>query len=151
MKLTEYDMLGLSNRFYVVIDGMDLGSWKTCKGLNVSFEIEAIYSGGHYGGSTILPKQVKYSNVTLQRAMSPAQSQALRSWLSSAIIDDWYGGYDDHVGGTAEITVCDAHGKPVGSYTLRNVYPSKYSGPDLDGGTSAVALETLELVHEGFL
>jgi hypothetical protein len=31
------------------------------------------------------------------------------------------------------------------------VYPAKWTGPDLDGGSNKMALETLVLAHEGFL
>ena len=37
------------------------------------------------------------------------------------------------------------------TWSLRNVYPSKWTGPDLDAMTAGIAMEKLELVHEGFL
>jgi phage tail-like protein len=151
MPLSYSDMLGLTNRFHVVIDGVDLGGWKSCKGLNVNFKHEEIWSGGHYSSPTILPHQVEYTAVTLQRAMNSEDSVKLRRWLSKVIVEDWYGGYDDRVGATACITVFDAHYAEVGSYSLRNVFPSSYKGPDLDAGQSQVATETLELKHGGFL
>ena len=39
----------------------------------------------------------------------------------------------------------------VANWMLRNVFPSKWSGPDLDATGNRVAVEQLELVHEGFL
>lgn len=35
------------------------------------------------------------------------------------------------------------------SWTLINAYPCKWEGPDLDATKNEVAIETLELVHEG--
>ena len=46
----------------------------------------------------------------------------------------------------------DATGKGVvGTWTLRNVYPARWAGPDLDASGTGIAIEQLQLVHEGFL
>jgi phage tail-like protein len=47
--------------------------------------------------------------------------------------------------------VRDAGGEEVASWNLTGVYPSKWTGPSLDANGKAVATETLELVHNGFL
>jgi phage tail-like protein len=52
---------------------------------------------------------------------------------------------------TAQISVLDANGDPVCSWKLDGVYPVKWTGPSLDAGGNQVAVETLELAHNGFL
>ena len=52
---------------------------------------------------------------------------------------------------TARITLYDAHAEEVASWSLRNVYPAAWRGPNLDAMDHQVAQETLVLVHEGFL
>jgi len=37
----------------------------------------------------------------------------------------------------------------VARWQLRRAWPAKWEGPSLDAKTSEVAIETLELVHEG--
>jgi phage tail-like protein len=54
-------------------------------------------------------------------------------------------------GGTAVITLFHSDGTPVMTWSLRSVYPSKWSGPELDASTAGIAMETLQIVHEGFL
>jgi phage tail-like protein len=54
-------------------------------------------------------------------------------------------------GGTAQITLYDSHGQPVSTWSLRNVYPAGWEGPDLSASTFGIAIEKLKLVHEGFL
>jgi phage tail-like protein len=44
----------------------------------------------------------------------------------------------------------DSGGTKVTSWKLAGVYPAKWTGPTLDTGTNQVALEVLELVHNGF-
>jgi phage tail-like protein len=54
-------------------------------------------------------------------------------------------------GGMATITLLDAAWTAVCSWTLRNVYPSGWTGPSLSAESKKVAIEQLELAHEGFL
>jgi phage tail-like protein len=108
--------------------------------------------GGYYGSLTIMPDRVMYSPITLTRAMNATDSAAVHSWMQR-VVREWYedsadGGYSDH---TAQITLLDAHQETVMTWSLRNVYPLKWRGPDLNAGTGAVAIETLDLAHEGFL
>ena len=51
---------------------------------------------------------------------------------------------------TAEIAVLDGGGETVARWRLQGIYPVRWSGPTLDTGTNTVALEVLELVHNGF-
>jgi hypothetical protein len=39
----------------------------------------------------------------------------------------------------------------VTTYSLSGVFPSKYSGPNLDIGSNVIAMESLERIHNGFL
>ena len=150
MPLSANAMLGLTTRFHVVIDGIDLGGWGRCSGLSVNFKPYPIEEGGNYDYRPILPGQLDYSPVTLKRAMSAKDSARVQAWLSSKV-GSWVHADSSGGGGTAQITLYDAGGKPVARWQLRNVYPSKWDGPELDARTAGIAMETLQLVHEGFL
>lgn len=152
MPISDGTALGLSTRFRVVVQGVDLGSWATCRGLLVDFRQEVIRVGGSYDTVTIIPDRVLYSPITLTRAMNTADSTAVQGWLQS-VVQTWYadsadGGYQDH---TAQITLLDSTQQTVMTWSLRNVYPLKWRGPDLDARSATVAVETLDLAHEGFL
>ena len=157
-------------RFSVVVDDLvDLGSWRECKGLNVSMDVENIWEGGNNQNYTILPKCVKYDNVVLTRAMTAKDSTKVQNWLGSK-----YRGADPGnlsaegaaaaaksmipsiiaqfiPGGTAAITLYDAQGGSVYTWHLRNAFPLKWEGPALDGNAKGIAEERLTLFHEGFL
>lgn len=151
--LTDNARLGMSMRFRVSVDGINLGSWATCAGLSVDFKHKRIGEGGNYEYSLILPERVEYKAITLRRAMSPQESALVQRWLAE-VVSGWYQAASPRDFGprTAEIELFDATGRTVvASWTLRNVYPARWSGPDLDASGSRVALEALELVHEGFL
>jgi phage tail-like protein len=152
MPIADGTKLGLTTRFKVVVQDVDLGGWATCRGLLVDFKHEQIKEGGHYDSFTIIPDRVLYTPITLTRAMTATDSSAVQGWLQR-VVREWYGdssdgGYSDH---TAQITLLDAHQEPVTSWSLRNVYPLRWRGPDLDARSGNVAVETLELAHEGFL
>jgi phage tail-like protein len=47
------------------------------------------------------------------------------------------------------IRLLDEKGRPTRTWTLHNAWPTKYDGPDLNATGTDVAIETLELAHEG--
>jgi phage tail-like protein len=134
---------GLAARFQVTIDGQNLGGWSTCKGLEVDFQHETYEELGNNQFVHYLPRAAKYTHITLERACTSEESSALQAWLSSVVMQP--------VKGTASITLHDAAQGEVITWTLTGVYPAKWTGPDLDGGSNKMALETLVLAHEGFL
>lgn len=150
MPISLNTMLALTTRFHVSVDGVDLGGWARCQGLQVKFNPEPYKEGGNYQYAHILPGQIEYPHVTLERAMNAADTAKVQAWLRDRA-SGWVDAMSSGGGGTAQITLYDAHGKKVASWQLRNVYPSMWKGPDLDASTLGVAIETLELAHEGFL
>jgi phage tail-like protein len=151
--LSDSARLGMSMRFRVSVDGINLGSWANCAGLSVEFKNTRLTDGGNYEHSVILPDRVEYKAVTLRRAMSLQESATVQRWLTG-VVSGWYNAASPRDFGprTAEIELFDASGTAVvATWTLRNVFPSRWSGPDLDASGSHVAIEALELVHEGFL
>jgi phage tail-like protein len=137
------DSLGLSFRFDVHVDGIDLGGWASCTGLRVDFELLGIEEGGTNTHTCWIPDRIKYEKVTLTRAMTRVDSAKVASWLASCV--------DKSTGGTAKIILRDARGAEVASWSLTNVLPRSWRGPELTASQASVAMETLELVHEGFL
>ena len=146
MPLAHATRLGLTARFHVTVHAQEvanLGSWQSCKGLAVQFTMEKVKEGGTNDHLVYLPIRTEYKPIKLQRALNRADSTAVQSWLRKCS--------NEMKGSNATITLCDAHGQQVATWELRNVYPSQWSGPDLDGNGKTIAIETLELVHEGFL
>ncbi|WP_340065874.1 phage tail protein [Ascidiimonas aurantiaca] len=50
---------------------------------------------------------------------------------------------------TVTIQLLDEKGSPTMTWTLANAWPTKITGTDLKSDANEVAVETLELVHEG--
>jgi phage tail-like protein len=142
---------GLAFRFRVKVDAAelaDLGSWQACSGLRVEFNHVKHSIGGQYTAPIWLAGEASWSKVTLRRAASSDSSDAVQRWLQGQAYGWLRGGRAQPA--TAEITLLDSEGKPVLTWVLKNVRPASWSCGDLDASSSKVAIETLELVHEGF-
>ncbi|MFD9702946.1 phage tail protein [Lentzea sp. NPDC059081] len=141
---------GMAMRFAVTVDGVDLGRWRSCKGLGLDFEVETVVDGGHYDYQVILPTTVKYTPIKLERAMERHDSRRVQDWLRS-MVRKWVNGDASYDGATAVITLFNASNVDVASWTLAHVFPKSWKGPDLDAKAADFAIETLEFVHQGFL
>lgn len=144
---------GMAMRFKVTIDDLPLGHWASCEGLKVDFTTESVKNGGHYDYEPALPASLKYSAITLKRAMIQSDSDQVMQWLRTVAAQwtDYDGTSDPYQGGTAQITLLDVYGGTVQGWNLRGVRPSSWSGPALTAEQSKVAVETLVIEHQGFL
>ena len=135
--------LGLSPRFHVAIDGIDLGGWSKCEGLSVKFEFHSYKPLGHNGFQPVLPDRLDYEKITLTRAVNDIDTPKLMKWLAERAAGP--------ADGTGGIALLGTDGQPVMIWHLRGVYPSQWKGPSMDASAKNIALETLTLAHEGFL
>jgi phage tail-like protein len=150
MPITVNTMLALATRFHVSVDGVDLGGWARCQGLEVKFQPEFQKEGGNYQYETILAGSIKYPPVALQRAINKADTDKVLAWLRGRA-SSWVDGRKSGGGGTAHIKLFDAKGDEAAQWVLRGVHPDSWKGPDLDALSLGIATETLVLCHEGFL
>jgi phage tail-like protein len=129
-------------RFTVLVDGVDLGAWTKCEGLAVEYEVLEYQEGGLNEYVHRLPGRRKYTNVKLTRPLDEHSADVV-VWVSKQATEPRRR--------TAQIAVLERDGSVVCQWDLADVYPLKWSGPALDAGGNQVALETLELAHNGFL
>lgn len=133
---------GLTYRFSVKIDGMQLGDWTKCDGLSMEFHITEYEEGGHNLFSHRIPGRAKYGNLKLSRPLNK-QSQLVSAWMTSIMATVKRQ--------TAEVSVYDSSDQVVAQWNLVGVYPVKWTGPTLDSEGKMIATETLEIAHNGFM
>jgi phage tail-like protein len=112
-------------------------------GLDV--EVEAIeYRNGDSKEykPTKLPGQHKFSNIVLKRGMVKGDNEFFE-WIKKSI------GRRQELRDMRIRLLNDEH-EPVFIWKIINAFPVKYSGPLLNGNGNEVAIETLEIAHEGF-
>jgi phage tail-like protein len=128
--------------FVVKIDDESLGSFSSCDGLGCEFVMEQREEGGNNGMVWQLPTRIKYSNVKLSRPVTK----------DSATVVKWLSGMAAGVRRkTATIEARTLGGDVIARWSLVDVVPVRWSGPQLSGDSPKVATETLELAHHGFL
>jgi len=138
---------GLALRFEVKIDDHDLGAWATCQGLDVEFDVlsyQEAWGTKAWNSTHYHPGRTKYPHIKLTRAMTKADSTKVHTWLVKIQKMKL-------PKSTGKITLFDAWGDEVFHWTLEGVLPAKWQGASLDASATKVAIETLELVHAGFL
>jgi phage tail-like protein len=114
------------------------GGFHEVAGLGVSID-EVDYRVGNEKSSGVrkFPGLRHYSNVTLKRG-----------FLTDTRLGDWID-TDPPDKRTVVITLLDEQRNPQVRFVLRQAWPVKWSGPHLNATSSDVAIETLELTHEG--
>lgn len=145
MALTDTSSIGLANRFVVSMSGKseyDLGSWSKAEGLDVAWDIAEYRMGDGGNDRLYFPGNTKYTNVKLIRGVSE-ETEKVKQWLNK---NSW-----EMEVFTGSIQLYTTAAKKVTEWTLRDVMPAKWSITSFDAGASQVAMETLELVHRGFL
>lgn len=92
--------------------------------------------------STIkMPGVKKYENVTMKKGIVPNNS-AIQAWLNQITMNTVKRT-------TMTITLQDESGAPTMTWTLSNAWPTKISSTDLKSESNDVAIETIEIAHEG--
>jgi phage tail-like protein len=132
---------GISLRYELTIEACKLGTFTSVEGLEAEYEVLEYPEGGNNGFVHRLPGRLKYGMVKLSRAIDKDSGQ-LAAWFSS---------FSDKVTPTtASISVQDGNKKEIARWNLVGAWPVKYHGPSLDSSKEAVAIETMELAHDGF-
>jgi phage tail-like protein len=135
-------------RFYVTFhddnDDHEIarGAFSEVSGLEATMEPVAISEGGRNWGQRQLAGRTTFSTVILKRGISPTR----HLW-------DWF----YHVGGRGSyanrlnvvITLQDAAGTDVLSWTLWRALPVKLKIPDLAAAGQELGIEELHLVFDG--
>ncbi len=126
--------------FLVEIEGIILGGFMECSGLQVEMEIQEYAEGGLNDYTHHFRGRAKYSPITLKRGIT--LNDQLWQWHQDVIQ-----GRFERKNGT--IYLLDETRATVLWWNFRKAFPSKWTGPDLRGGSSDVAIESIELIHEG--
>lgn len=133
--------LGL--RFWIQIDGIEIAGFSECSGLSFETEIFEYAEGGSNNYTHKLPVRTKYSNLVLKRGMDHGQD--LYRWYVSSL--------DGNIQrrNISIILYGPKGGDPVKQWDFRGAFPVKWVGPDFRTEAGAVAVETLEIAHDGLI
>ena len=128
------------------------GAFSDASGLNAHLEVETYQEGGNNRGALKFPKWGKFDNLVLKRGVTPRTS--LWDWheqiiaggqpilrKSGLVILFDRGGIPGDPTGLSRI--------PLAAWYVDNAFPEKVTGPTLDAKSNTVAVEQIDLAHEG--
>lgn len=137
----------ISYLFVLVIDGLELGGFTGVEGISASYDVTEVKEGGENAYVHSLPGRVKYTNVTLSRAIDPSSAR-LAMWFTKYQTLLGLGGR--HQPMSASIVALSAGHTPVTTWHFADVVPVKYTGPSFDASSPKLATEKFEFAHHGF-
>jgi phage tail-like protein len=126
--------------FYIEWKNIIHAGFRECSGL------DSTQTAGDYREGTDpltmrkLPGLVSYSNITLQRGMT--NNDELWKWrenLTKGLVDRR----------DISIVLLDDQAQEKVRWNLTDCWPTSWKAPDFDATADEVAIETLELAHEG--
>lgn len=126
--------------FLIELDGITRAAFQECSGFDSTIDVIEHREGGENTTLRKLPGMTKYSNIILKWGIT--DDRDLYDW-HQAIVD----GEIERKNGS--IVLLDRTGDEVARWDFQRAWPTKYDGPDLNAEGNDVAIETLELAHEG--
>ena len=128
--------------FVVEIDGVSRASFQECSGLDSTQEAGDYREGTDPLTMRKLPGLVTYSAITLKRGIT--DDSELWAWRKKAV--------DGKVERkNLSIVLMDDTGEEKLRWNCVNCWPSKWEGPGFNAQANDVAIETLEIAHEGLV
>ena len=132
----------LAFNFLVEIDGVTVAGVSECSGLTSETDPVDYRNGDTDTVVTKLPGLRKFPMIVLKRGFT--DNHDLWEWRRTVV----EGRTERHTG---VITLLNESREPALRFNFREGWPSKWEGPALNGKTNEVAIETLEICHEGLV
>ena len=139
----EPDDYGQGQWFKVTLDGDPLkeeAHFQEVTGLDVYIDCVEVQEGGKNDGAHKRPGPARYSHLVLKRGTT--KSKAFFGWIAGAVNRDV-----KRMSG--KIALCKRDGAPILEWTFEKGWPCRYEGPRFDAQTGGIAVETVEIAHEG--
>lgn len=128
--------------FLVEIDGIVRAGFHEVSGIDSSIDVIE-HREGNDTVSRKYPGRVKYANLVLRWGL--ADDTDLYQWHQQ-----WVAGDPAAQRKTGSIVLQDRRGKTeLARWNFIRAWPCKYTGPSLNAEGNDIAIETLELAHEG--
>jgi phage tail-like protein len=126
--------------FHVEIDGITRAAFQEASGFDSTIDIIEHREGGENTTVRKLPGLTKYSNITLKWGIT--DDRELYDWHRQIVEGDM-------LRKNGSIVMLDRKGEEVARWDFVRAWPCKWDGPDLSAEGTDVAIEMLELAHEG--
>lgn len=128
--------------FVLEMDNIQVAGFSECTGLQMEVKAFEYKEGGNNSTTLKFPEHASYGNVTLKRGVTA--SDEMISWQL-----DVAAGLRSREGTDFAIILMDELNTEVMRWNLVRAFPVKWTGPDFKANASEIAIESLEIAHEG--
>jgi phage tail-like protein len=125
---------------------VEVAGFAECSGLQIETKVFEYQEGGNNATSLKFPERATFSNITLKRGVT--NSTELIDWQMDVANGTFSINHRD-MNNNVAIVLQDELGEPVKRWNLIRAFPVKWIGPSMKASSAEVAIETLELAHEG--
>ncbi|MFJ4966480.1 T4-like virus tail tube protein gp19 [Streptomyces sp. ADI96-02] len=139
-----FGSVSMAHRFAVAIDRSryELGHWSSASGLNVSWQTAEYRAGDSWNHPLVFPGVPQYQRIKLSRAAC-RDSQIVQEWLTETAMRN------EPL--TGAISLVNWQNDRTVTWELKEFFPAAWGINEFNSSQGNVALETLEIVHTGFL
>jgi phage tail-like protein len=130
-----------SFNFRLEVNGIVKAGFSEVTGLNAESNVIEYREGTDGLNARKLPGLIKYGNVTLKRGVTndPELFTLFKQVIDGDITRD----------DSMSIVLLNEQRNEAVRWNLRSAWPSKWMGPDMKANANEVAIESLEIAHEG--
>lgn len=131
--------------FGIEFQGQVVGAFRECTGLGSENEVVEYKASGPKGEYIIkkIPGRMQWQNITLKRGITDAMDM----WEWRKLVEQ---GDVDEARKNGSIVMFDQSGQPIARWDFVAAWPSKITGPSANADSNEVAIEELEITHEGY-
>ncbi|NLF04530.1 MAG: phage tail protein [Actinomycetales bacterium] len=137
-----------SGHFLFEVDGVEIGTFREVKGLELDIAVEEYVEGGQNAYVHQLPGVMRWPNLVFVRGL--VQSDALFEWVRKSSGEGFAGSGNKLTRATGAVTVVSHQGERLRSWSVQGVFAVRWSGPQLAADSYDPLVETLEVAHNGF-
>jgi phage tail-like protein len=121
------------------------GAFRECTGLGSENEVVEHKASGPNGTYVMqkIPGRMKWNNITLKRGITDAMD--LWDWRKKVELGDM-----KNARRSGSIVMYNQAGGEVARWNFVNAWPNKLTGPTANATNNEVAIEELEITHEGY-
>jgi len=135
----------ISAWFSIEFQGQVTGAFRECEGLGSSNEVVEYKASGEKGEYVVkkVPGRLNWNNIVLKRGITDSMDM----WQWRKLVEQ---GNVNSARKNGTVTMYNTQGTAVAKWNFINAWPSRITGPSVNAGENGVAIEELEITHEGY-
>jgi phage tail-like protein len=137
------DLSYLACYFAIELDGIQAAKFSKCEGLEAETYIYEVEEGGLNTNTYKFYGRTRYPNIILENGIS--NNKDLWNWYKNTVLSD-----KKIERKSGAIIMYDSANKEVKRWDFVRAIPCRWVGPQLSIEAGGIAIEKLEIAHEGF-